>query len=208
MADRRTHLENQPSFAGSLWLNSGNTLAREHVRGSDIHVTCLVAGSDSRMGRPIYRCSLVVWAMATAACGHARESTVSAATSVDTPPTAVTQTAGGMEHGDHNPHHGGVVYMYDDMHYEVVLDPAGHHRIYFSDAARADLPASAASGVTLTLERAQAPAETVAGVIDEQGESWVLEGTPVRQRDTSVRVSFVAHGTPYWIDVPFIPSAQ
>ena len=92
--------------------------------------------------------------MATAACGHARESTVSAAAPVEAPPPSVAQTVGSsMEHGDHNPHHGGVVYMYDDMHYEVVLDPAGHHRIYFSDATRADLPASAASRVTLTLER-------------------------------------------------------
>ena len=147
--------------------------------------------------------------MATAACGHARESTVSTAAPVNTPPPSVAQATGsGLEHGDHNPHHGGVVYMYDDMHYEVVLDPVGHHRIYFSDATRADLPASAASGVTLTIERSQAAPETVAGVIDDHGESWILDGTPVGQRETSVRVSFVAHGTPYWIDVPFIPSAQ
>ncbi|MEQ1910439.1 MAG: hypothetical protein ABMA15_16580 [Vicinamibacterales bacterium] len=146
--------------------------------------------------------------MGAVACGNARESTVSAAAPLDTPPPSVAQTAGSMEHGDHNPHHGGVVYMYDDMHYEVVLDPAGHHRIYFSDATRADLPASAASGVTLTLERSQGTTETLAGVIDDNGESWILDGTPVRQRETNVRVSFVAHGTPYWIDVPFIPSAQ
>ena len=151
--------------------------------------------------------------MATPACGHARESTVSAAAPVEAPPASVAQSIGnsaqtagsGMEHADHNPHHGGVVYMYDDMHYEVVLDPTGHHRVYFSDATRADLPASAASGVTLTLERSPGAPETVAGVIDDQGESWILDGTPVRQRETSVRVSFVAHGTPYWIDVPFIP---
>lgn len=113
-----------------------------------------------------------------------------------------------MAHGDHNPHHGGVVYMYDDMHYEVVLDPAGHHRLYFSDSTRADLPASAASDVTLTLERAQKTPETIAGVIDEQGESWKLDGKPVPQTDASVRVSFVAHGAAYWIDVPFIPATR
>ena len=59
-----------------------------------------------------------------------------------------TAAASGMEHGDHNPHHGGVVYMYDDMHYEVVLDPNGHHRVYFTDSARQDLPASVASTVS------------------------------------------------------------
>ena len=161
------------------------------------------------MRRLFYMCALVVCAIGATACGHARESTVSAAAPGETPPTSVVQITGsGMEHGNHNPHHGGVVYMYDEMHYEVVLDPSGHHRVYFSDGLRADLPASAASGVTLTLERLRSKPETVAGVIDDQGESWVLDGTPVGQKETSVRVSFVAHGSPYWIDVPFIPSAQ
>ena len=109
-----------------------------------------------------------------------------------------------MEHGDHNAHHGGVVYMYDDMHYEVVLDPAGHHRVYFSDAAREDLPASVASKVTLTVERPKADPEAVSGTIDVHGESWVLDGRAVSDKDTSVRVAFVTKGSEYWIDVPFI----
>ncbi len=108
---------------------------------------------------------------------------------------ADAQTAAvGMDHGDHNPHHGGVVYMYDDMHYEVVLDPNGHHRVYFTDSARQDLPASVASSVTLTVERPQAAPETLNGAIDPHGESWLVEGTAVRQTGTSVRVAFVARG--------------
>lgn len=113
-----------------------------------------------------------------------------------------------MEHGDHNPHHGGVVYMYDDMHYEVVLDPRGHHRVYFTDAMREDLPASVASSVTLTVERPGDSPESLSGAIDQQGESWVLDGRPVTNKDTSVRVAFVARGSEYWIDVPFIAPAQ
>ena len=113
-----------------------------------------------------------------------------------------------MEHGDHNPHHGGVVYMYDDMHYEVVLAPDGHHRVYFTDAVREDLPASVASSVTLTVERPKGQPESLTGAIDESGESWLLTGQPVADKDTSVRVAFVAKGTPYWIDVPFIPPTQ
>lgn len=109
-----------------------------------------------------------------------------------------------MAHGDHNAHHGGVVYMYDDMHYEVVLDPAGHHRVYFSDATREDLPASVVSKVTLTVERPKADPEPLDGIIDEHGESWVLNGRAVSEPATSVRVAFVARGSEYWIDVPFL----
>ena len=138
---------------------------------------------------------VVIVASATAACGRADTGTVSAAPAATVTSAAAAETVPAMTHGDHNPHHGGVVYMYDDMHYEVVLDPGGHHRVYFTDSAREDLPASAASQVALTVERPQTAAETLTGVIDPQGESWLVDGTPVRQPDATVRVSFVAHGT-------------
>ena len=50
-------------------------------------------------------------------------------------------------HGDHTPHHGGMVLMNGDIHYEVVLGRDGRHRIWFSDAVRNDLPASIASNL-------------------------------------------------------------
>ena len=165
------------------------------------------------MRRQICVRMLIACAVATGACTDARDRSQM---SNDVTTTAVAaaqvrdgQTNGaGMEHGDHNPHHGGVVYMYDDMHYEVVLDASGHHRMYFSDSARQDLPASVASSVTLTVERPEGAPETLNGAIDQQGESWLLEGTPVRQTGTSVRVAFVARGSRYWIDVPFIPRTE
>jgi hypothetical protein len=112
--------------------------------------------------------------------------------------------AGAMAHGDHNPHHGGIVYMYKEVHYEVVLDRDGHHRVYFSDATREDLPASVASSVTLTIERPDFTPETVRAAIDEQGESWRAEGAPVAGAGATARVAFVISGEPYWIDVPFL----
>ena len=69
--------------------------------------------------------------------------------------------------------------MYKEVHYEVVLNRDGHHRVYFSDATREDLPASVASSVTLTIERPDFTPETVRAVIDEQGESWRADGAPV-----------------------------
>ena len=61
----------------------------------------------------------------------------------------------------------------DDLHYEVVLDPAGrNHRVYFTDAVREELPAAAASDVVLTIKRPSESDEMIAMRIDEAGESW------------------------------------
>lgn len=109
-----------------------------------------------------------------------------------------------MAHGDHEPHHGGTVYMYKEVHYEVVFSGEGRHRVYFTDATREDLPASAASSVSLTITRPGFSAETLSGTIDEHGESWVFDGAPVAHKDTAARVSFVLDGESYWIDVPFL----
>ena len=59
-------------------------------------------------------------------------------------------------HGDHSPHHGGLVLMQGELHYEVVLDRNGKHAIWFSDAVREDLPASVASKVAMTVARPKA----------------------------------------------------
>jgi len=165
------------------------------------------------MRRPLEFHALLVLAALAGGCDRAHDGAVAAATPEATAGTTAAASAapaasGGMAHGDHNPHHGGVVYMYDDMHYEVVLDPGGHHRVYFTDSAREDLPASVASSVTFTVERPKGPPETVNGTIDAHGESWTVDGQPVADKDTSVRVSFAARGSQYWIDVPFIPLAQ
>jgi len=153
------------------------------------------------------------WVLAAAALGASGcsggQQPVAAATAVPVAAAGAPADApvAGMAHGDHNAHHGGVVYMYDDMHYEVVLDPSGHHRVYFTDSAREDLPASVASKVTLTVERPKAEPEPLSGTIDEHGESWILNGRAVSEKETSVRVAFVTKGSEYWIDVPFITQA-
>jgi hypothetical protein len=110
-----------------------------------------------------------------------------------------------MPHGDHNPHHGGVVMMKGDLHYEVVLDPAGRsHQLFFTDAAREDLPASFASSAALTIHRADGTEEAIPLQIDAAGESWTGAGRPVETPEkASVRVAFTIKGEPYWIDLPF-----
>ncbi len=110
-----------------------------------------------------------------------------------------------MPHGDHNPHHGGIVLMKGDLHYEVVFDKTGqNHRLYFTDAVREELPASVASAVTLTIKRPKAPEETIDLKIDEAGESWIGSGRPVDDpKATTARVAFTINHEPYFIDVPF-----
>jgi len=120
-------------------------------------------------------------------------------------PGPPANSASSVPHGDHNPHHGGIVMMKgEDLHYEVVLDPAGRsHGVYFTDALREDLPASVASNVELTIKRSGSADEHVALQIDAAGESWVGSGQPIANPETTtVRVGFSIRNEPYWIDLP------
>ena len=111
-------------------------------------------------------------------------------------------------HGDHSPHHGGIVLMKGELHYEVVIDPNGRHAIWFSDAVREDLPASVASKVAMTVMRPNAPAEPLVLAIDESGESWITAGKPVAGNEVMVKVTFVARGLPFEIEVPYTPATS
>jgi len=148
----------------------------------------------------------VAAALAVASCRQAPAAAPRAAAAAPTASGAAAPSGGTVPHGDHNPHHGGVVMMKgDDLHYEVVLDPAGRaHRVYFTDAVREELPASVASDVVLTIKRPSPPDERIAMQIDEAGESWIGRGQPVANpAATIVRLAFSIHHEPYWIDLPF-----
>lgn len=113
-----------------------------------------------------------------------------------------------VPHGDHTPHYGGTVLMKGDLHFEVVLNANGMHRIYFSDAVRAELPASVASEVTLTVSGSSMRAETVQAMVDDTGESWIVAGSPLKGSDVIARVAFVVNNEPYWIEIPYMPQVQ
>ena len=96
--------------------------------------------------------------------------------------------------------------MHGDLHFEVILDPEGHHCVYLTDAVRNDLPASAASEVEITVIRpGEEPNETLALEIDEFGESWIARGRPVSAKDSRALVSLVHEGERYEIELPFLP---
>jgi hypothetical protein len=149
------------------------------------------------------RCVIAALALMVAGGGGCRRPAAEArsapATAVSTP-APVPQA---VPHGDHNPHHGGIVMMKDDLHYELVVDPAGHVRLFFTDAVREDLPASIASAANVTLRRQGGPDENIPLQIDGAGESWTGSGRPVPDlAQTTASVSFTIRGEPYSIDLP------
>ena len=111
-------------------------------------------------------------------------------------------------HGDHSPHHGGIVLMNGELHYEVVLDSSGHHRIWFSNAVREDLPASVARDVRMVVMRPKEADETIALEIDDAGESWIARARPLAGKDVMVKVSYSVQGQPYEIEIPFVPPSS
>src|SRR5258707_8905728 len=117
--------------------------------------------------------------------------------------------ASAVPHGDHNPHHGGVVMMKGDMHYELVVDQAGRVQLFFTDAVREDLPASIASAASVTLQGKDRADEPIRLQIDPNGESWIGAGRPVADRaNTTAKVSFTIRNEPYSIDLPLAPLSR
>lgn len=95
--------------------------------------------------------------------------------------------------------------MNGEMHYEVVFDKAGKHRVWFSDAVREELPASVASQVVMVVTRPMGAAETLPLTIDENGESWVASGAPLDESGTTVTLRYLVRGEPFAIEIPFVP---
>jgi hypothetical protein len=108
----------------------------------------------------------------------------------------------GEEHGNHDPKFNGLVMMYVDLHFEIVLGEKGGVRIYYSDAARAELPAAVVSDVKVDLLRKAAEPETVAMSVSDAGDYWEGRGHVVEDRETIVRIAFVFQEEPLVFELP------
>lgn len=151
---------------------------------------------------------LILLSTAVIGCGNPADEAPRAATDAPAATPSDAQHAGVVgPHGDHTAHHGGLVLMNGDVHYEVVLAPSGRHQIWFSDAMRSELPASIASGVTIEVMRPEAPVELVPFAIDDAGEAWVANAQPLSGEGIMVKVRYALQGEPYEIEVPFTPAA-
>jgi len=91
--------------------------------------------------------------------------------------------------------------MNGEVHYEVVFDQSGRHRVWFSDAVREDLPASIASDVVMVVTPKMGAAETFVLKIDDSGESWVADAHPLAGGDM-VRLTCKLRGEPLEIEIP------
>jgi len=105
-------------------------------------------------------------------------------------------------HGDHNPHHGGIVLMYGgDLHYEVVLSADGKVQLYLSDSMRTDLPAAMVSDVTVEIER-HGKREAVDMQIGDSGEFWHGKASAVKEEGTVLHLAFVFRGDAAVVEFP------
>lgn len=152
---------------------------------------------------------LVLLLALTVGCGNGTEQQAAMPPSQPAGPPRDAQHQGlSGPHGDHTPHHGGMVLMNGDVHYEVVLAKDGHHEIWFSDAMRNELPASVASGVVMEVARPDAPPETIQLAIDDAGEAWVARSRPLEGAGIMVKVRYALQGEPHEIELPFVPSTK
>ena len=112
-------------------------------------------------------------------------------------------TSRALAHFDHTPRHDGLVLMNGDTHFEVVVDANGSCTVYFTDAVRAPLPASAALQVRVAVTPTGRPAEIIPLEIDPTGTRWIGRGTGIDDLNAVIRITYVPEaGPPYWIDVP------
>jgi hypothetical protein len=145
---------------------------------------------------------------AVAGCGRPDRPAAETANAATPPSDAQHQGITGP-HGDHTPHHGGLVLMQGDVHYEVVLARDGRHQVWFSDAMRNELPASVASAVTMDVARPGESPETVRLAIDDAGEAWIATARPLTGDGIVVTLRYQLKGEPpREIELPFVPAAQ
>jgi len=142
------------------------------------------------------------------ACGTAPADPVPADTAATAASTGDAQHAGiTTPHGDHSPHHGGLVLMNGETHYEVVMRPEGRVELWLSDAIREDLPASLASRVEVTVTPGTGQPRRLPMAIDDAGESWAGTGPPFpADPSTTVKVAYTLKGEPHEVEIPYTPA--
>ncbi|MDB5689849.1 MAG: hypothetical protein JWL91_1725 [Sphingomonas bacterium] len=104
----------------------------------------------------------------------------------------------------HEAPHGGILKPVKNAHFEIVLAPAGGVRIYVTDPAGGALPASAASEISVEIDRPGRKTEYVTMLPDRTGTLWTGASQPIPDPKSVIRVGSVVRGASALIEVPRI----
>ncbi len=102
----------------------------------------------------------------------------------------------------HEAPHGGILKATKNAHFEILLAPKGGVRLYLMDAAGKALPASAASELSVEIDRPGAKTEFVTMHPDPTNTLWTGPGQPVDDSKSVVRVGIVVQGVSALVEVP------
>ena len=94
----------------------------------------------------------------------------------------------------HEAPHGGIMRPVKNADLEIVLAPKGGVRVYVMDTKGHQLPASAASDVSVEIDRPGAKTEYVTLKPDSTGTLWTGESRPVADPKSIVRIGTVVQG--------------
>lgn len=102
----------------------------------------------------------------------------------------------------HEAPHGGIMKAAKSSHYEIVLAPAGGVRVYFTDPAGKALPASAASDLSVEIDRPGQKTEYVTMKPDPSNTLWTGTSKPVTDPKSVIRIGSVVRGESALVEVP------
>lgn len=102
----------------------------------------------------------------------------------------------------HEAPHGGILKATKTAHLEILLAPKGGVRIYFMDASGKALPATAASDLSVEIDRPGQKTEYVTMKPDPTSTLWMGNSKPVTDPKSIVRIGSVVQGTSDLIEVP------
>jgi hypothetical protein len=150
---------------------------------------------------PILASLVFTGAVLSSSCSNGKAAPHTTITAADAAATGAP--IAGMAHGNHNPKYGGVVLMNGELHLEVVAKEDGNYTVYFSDAARQEMPASVVSDLKISIKRPGFRGEPVDMKISDTGDNWVGKGGFVDDHETMLSVSFMNQGKQCTSDMPF-----
>lgn len=102
----------------------------------------------------------------------------------------------------HEAPHGGIMTPVKNAHLEIVLAPKGGVRIYVYDARSVQLPASAASVLSVEIDRPGQKTEYVEMQPDKTGSLWMGPSKPVTNPASIVRIGSVIRGASGLVELP------